>query len=89
MYFDVLFVDPSNSEESASSLNGKTSPAKSMYHIICINLKDCVIWGRQFVVVLETVYTIIKGLYIHASGVCKHSYEEYISVRQSGIVVFQ
>ena len=43
----------------------------------------------QFVVVLETVYTVIKGLYIHASGVCKHSYEEYISVQQSDIVVFQ
>lgn len=89
MYFYVLFVDPSNSEESASSLNGKTSPAKSMYCIICINLKDCVIWGWQFVVVLERVYTIIKGLYVHASGVCKHSHEEYISVQQSSIVVFR
>lgn len=84
MYFDVLFVDPSNSEESANSLNGKTSPAKSMYRIICINFKD---W--QFVVVLERVYTIIKGLYIHASGVCKHSHEEYILVQQSSIVVFR
>lgn len=84
MYFDVLFVDPSNSEESANSLNGKTSPAKSMYRIICINFKD---W--QFVVVLERVCTIIKGLYIHASGVCKHSHEEYISVQQSSIVVFR
>ena len=55
-----------------------------MYHIICINFKD---W--QFVVVLERVYTIIKGLYIHASGVCKHSHEEYISVQQSSIVVFR
>ena len=42
LYFDLLFVDPSNSEESASSLNGKTSPAKSMHRIICIYLKYCV-----------------------------------------------